>query len=284
MKVILLTLALMGSAAAQSIVMKDGKVVAAKALRRDRETIIATVDLPAAEPGQPSKSGDFGFALKQIARLDFPEPPQLHTAQDLLLQGQATEAIAQLDPVVRYYEGFRDAPGSWWAAAALLKAQALGSLGRGSEAEAIARQITGLATDPEAVRGAEVQLAIGLVSKGSLEQALAVAEKALKEAKRPATLALASILKGNCLLANKEWEDAILAFLQVPVFYPGEKQLLPVAALGAGRAEFGMDDFPRANATLNELMNTYSATPEAALAKAEIEKIARREKALAPPQ
>jgi TolA-binding protein len=284
MKTVLLVLALAVSASAQNIVMKDGKVIATKGLRRDGNNIIATVELPGAEAGQPAKTGEFGYPLTQITRLDFPEPPQLRTAPDLVTQGKAAEAIAQLDPVVRFYEGFRDAPGSWWADAALLKAQALASLGRDKEAEPIAEQIARTATDPETVRAAEVQLAAGLVRNGSHAQALEIAERALKESKRSGTLAPASIVKGECLLVKKEWEDALLAFLQIPVFYPGEKLLLPQAMLGAGRAQFGMEDFPRAKATLNELVKTYGAAAEAAQAQAELDKIARREKALAPPK
>lgn len=284
MKTVPLLFALALSASAQNIVMKDGKVIATKGLRRDGNNIIATVELPGAEAGQPARTGEFGYPLTQITRLDFAEPPQLHTAPDLVAQGKAAEAIVQLDPVVRFYEGFGDAPGSWWAAAALLKAQALASLGRDKEADPIAQQIVRTATAPETVRAAEVQLAAGLVRKGAHAQALEIAERALKECKQPGTLATASIIKGECLLVKKEWDDALLAFLQTPVFYPGEKMLLPQAMLGAARAHFGMEDLPRAKATLDELLKTYGATPEAAQAQTEVEKITRREKALAPPK
>jgi hypothetical protein len=271
-------------APAQNIVMKDGKVITARSLRRQGETIIATVTLPGGEAGKPAKTGDLGFPLAQIARLDFPEPTIFKTAADLITQGKGADVIAQLDPVVKYYEGFRDAPGSWWADAALLKAQALASIGREKEAEPLAEQIARMATDPETVRGAEVMLASGLVRRGAHARAMEVAERALKECKRPATLAPAAIIKGECLLEKKEWEDAMLAFLQVPVLYPGEKMLLPQSLLGKGRAQFGMENLTEAKAALNELIKTYAASSEAAQAKTELEKITRREKALAPPK
>lgn len=268
----------------QNILMKDGKVIVTKGLRRQGDTIIATVELPGGEAGKPAKTGDLGYPLAQIAKLDFPEPAVFKAASDLITQGKGAEVIAQLDPVVKYYEGFRDAPGSWWADAALLKAQALISLGREKEAEPLADQISRIATDPEIVRGAEVVLAGAMVRRGAHAQALEVAERALKECKRPATRAPAAIIKGECLLAKKEWEDAMLAFLQVPVLYPGEKILLPQSMLGAGRAQFGMGNLPEAKAALNDLLKAYGASSEAAQAKTELEKIARREKALAPPK
>ena len=268
------------SASAQNLVMKDGKVIVAKALRRQGDTILATVELPGGE----KQTGELGYPLAKIERLDFPEPPQLKTSQDLIAQGKGAEALAQLEPVVKYYEGFRDAPGSWWAPSALRKVQALASLGREPEATPLAEQIARIATDPETVRAANVQIAAGLVRRGNHARALELIQPALQESRAAATRAPAFVIKGECLLVKKEWEDAVLAFLQVPVFYPGEKVLLPQALLGRGRAHFGMDDLAAAKATLEELLKTYPATAEAKLAEAELEKITRREKALADPK
>jgi tetratricopeptide (TPR) repeat protein len=272
------------SAHAQNIIMKDGKVIATKGVRRQGDTIMATVELPGGEAGKPAKTGELGYPVAQIAKLDFPEPAQLKTAPDLIAQGKGSDALAQLEPIVKYYEGFRDAPGSWWADAALLKVQALASLGRENEAEPLAEQIGRMATDPETKRAADVQVAAGFARKGNHVRALELAEAAIKESKDPATLAPAYVIKGQCLLAKKEWDDAVLAFLEVPVFYPNEKVLLPQAMLGRGRAHFGMDDLPAAKATLNELIKTYPNAAEAKQAEAELTKIARREKALAAPK
>ena len=269
------------SVSAQTIQMKDGKTIVAKALRRQGDQIIATVDIPAAEVGQPAHSGDFGYAISQIAHLDFPEPPILRAMPDLIVQGKTAEGLAQLEPVVRYYENFRDAPGSWWVEAAMLKVQALASQGRDSEADPLARQILAAASEPETAHAAEVQLAGSQIRAGQYEKALAACDRALAESKRASTRALAFINRGQCLLAQKEWEAALLSFLEVPVFYPGERILLAPAQLGAGRAQAGMEDFPRAKATLQDVLKTYTAAAEAPLAKAELEKIARREKALA---
>jgi TolA-binding protein len=62
------------------------------------------------------------------------------------------------------------------------------------------------------------------------------------------------------------------------------KLLLPASLLGAGRAYFGIQDLSRAKATLDELIKNFGATAEASQAQAELDKIARLEKALAPPK
>lgn len=273
-----------GAATGQVFTMKDGKVITAKGLRRQGDQILATVELAPADGNGAAKTGELGYAVAQIAHIDFPEPPVLRAGPEMITQGKAAEALTQLEPVLRYYEGFRDAPGSWWVSAALLKVQALTALGREAEGEPLATQVARSATDPEAVRAAQVQLALGAVRKGQHEAAQAVFEKALQESREGRTLAAAAVGRAQCLLAKKEWDDAVLSFLQVPVFYPTERVLLPAALLGVAQAEEGMEDLPRAKATLAELLKTYAGAPEASLARAELDQIARHEKALAPPR
>jgi tetratricopeptide (TPR) repeat protein len=271
------------SASGQNIVMKDGRTITAKSLRRQGDQIIATQELPPTEPGKTATTGDFGYQLNQIERLDFPRPIILDSGPDLVADGKGEEVLKQLEPVVSFYLAFRDAPGSWWPDSALLKAQALAALGRDSDALSIAEQLS-KASDPEIALAAQVQIALANSRKSVSPQAMTIAERALKEGKRPLTRAAASIIQGQGLLEKKDWENALLAYLRVPVFYPQDKTLLRLATFGSGRAYFGMDDFASAKATFNQVIETAGSSPEAELAKTELENVARREKALAPPK
>ena len=147
---LLLGAALATNAPGITIQMKDGTTQTAKALRREKDTIIATMEAP------PAKSGNVGLPLAQITKIEFGEPAALRTAPDLLLQGKSEEALAQIDLALRYYEGFRDAPGSWWADLLLMKMNAFISLGRGTEAAALAESMSSQSTEPEAKRAASV--------------------------------------------------------------------------------------------------------------------------------
>ena len=82
-----------------------------KGLRRQGDQILATVEIAPAEQGKPAQVGELGYAVSQIAKIDFPEPPILRAAPDLIASGKAADALTQLEPVVKYYEPFRDAPG-----------------------------------------------------------------------------------------------------------------------------------------------------------------------------
>jgi tetratricopeptide (TPR) repeat protein len=271
-------------ASGQSIVLKDGRTITAKSLRRQGDVIMAATQDVAGPAGQAGTTGEVGYPVGKIARIEFPEPAQLKAATELLTQGRSAEAVAQLDVALRYYEGFRDAPGSWWADLALLKTTALINLGREKDAEPLVDQIARMAGDPETVRAARVQVAASMTRRGDHVRALELCESVLRESNKPETLAAAAISKGQCHLGLKQWEPALLAFLQIPVFHPEAKVLQPPALLGAGRGYFGIEDFKRAKATFDELIKTFGATPEAAAARVELERIAKYEKGLEAPK
>lgn len=285
--------ALADPAQAQNILLKDGKIIATKGLRRQGDTIMATVEtarpagqVPPVTPVTPASvaTAEVGYNISVISKLDFPEPAQFQTVPELIATGKTAEALAQIEPVVRYYGSFRDAPGSWWVDAVLLKIEALQASGNFKEADPLIDNLSRTASEPETVRTAKVFVAAQLTRRGEHAKAVKLFEEVLKDANKPATLAVVAVNLGQSQLALKQYDSALLSFLQVPVFYPRQKILLQQALLGSGRAYFGLEDLPRAKATLDELLKEHPNSPQADAARVELEKIAVREKDLAPPK
>jgi tetratricopeptide (TPR) repeat protein len=262
---------------AQTILLKDGKRVTPKSIRRQGDNIMAQSPSVA---GAPAVQGEVGYPLAQIEKIEFPEPAVLKTAPDLLANGKAAEALAQLEPVLTYYAGFRDAPGSYWGDVAAAKLAALTTLGRDSDAEPLARQIIDTASNSETSRAAQAQLAGIAGRKGDHERAIKLCDEVLKESSKSETMATAAINKARSHQALKQWERALLAYLQIPVFYPEQKTAAPASLLGAAQCYFELSDLPRARASLDELSKNFASSTEAGDAKAELDKVARREKAL----
>jgi tetratricopeptide (TPR) repeat protein len=296
---LLVTFALTAGALAQgNIHLKDGRVLAAKQLRRDKDTIIATLEIPAKDPGGNPTTGDFGFALKDIFRLEFGKPSVLDVAPNLIADGKADEALAQLDPVVKYYGGFRDAPGSWWVDAVPLQIQALLALKRDKEAGEVADQFGRLATDPEVRKFSKAFTAVARTRKGEHLGSLSLYDEASQATKRPDILGLIAVNKGESLLALGEelrakgeaeaaavrYEEALLSFLRIPALYPGQRMYLPQAIFGAAQAYVGTDDFDRARTSIKELKEAFAATPEAKATDALSEKLEKRAALLATPE
>jgi tetratricopeptide (TPR) repeat protein len=278
--------------------LKDGRRLVAKALRRDRDQIVLTLPTPPKEPNGKPGTGDFGFPLSNVFKLDFPKPGTLYTATDLIASGKADEALKQLEPVVAYFAGFRDAPGSWWVDSALLKIQALLMLKREKEGIDLAESVARLAENPENQKLSRAFIALGLTIKGSHESAIPLYDEAARNTKRLEVQGLIAFGRGESLTAigDKQkaageiekaavsYEQALLSFLRVPALYPSQRCYLPRVNYGAARAYLGIEDFARARTSLKELKEQFPDSPEAQLADQLAAEVDKREKQLADPQ
>src|SRR5437868_1045915 len=107
-----LLLVIVSSSRAQTITLSSGQKIETQGLRRDGDVIMGKVQVG-------TGSGEVGYHLAQIAKVEFPEPRALKAASEFLVQGQPDKALAEINPVVAYYGPFKDVPGNWWAQAAL---------------------------------------------------------------------------------------------------------------------------------------------------------------------
>ena len=259
-------LLLLNSVHGQTIVLKTGQRVETLGLRRDQDTILGKVQIG-------SSSGEVGYNIPQIAKIEFPEPRGLKNASDLLTQGQPDKALAEIEQVVAYYAPFKEIPGAWWAQAALIKVSVLTATGREADAEALANEVQKTVADPEIARAAQLRVAGGLIRKKDFEKALAICDAAIKESIVSEVLANAWVKKGDALFGQRQWDAALLAYLHVPVFYGDETSFVPAALLGSARAYWRLDDAARAKKSFNDLIAAYPKSAEAKAAQSEIKKI-----------
>ena len=89
-------------------------------------------------------------------------------------------------------------------------------------------------------------------------------------------LAPAWVQIGAARLCQREFKPALLAYLHVPIYTPDRARLMPAALLGSARAYLGLEDKHRAEDTLNELLTTYPAAPEASEARQQLQKLTGR--------
>ena len=254
------------SSFAQSILLKSGQTIETKGVRRSGDIVMGKVQVGAS-------SGEIGYQASTIARINFPEPPQLKTTAAFLSQDEPEKALVDIEPVVKYYEPFRDLPGNFWAPAALLKVSALGGMQLDKQAEALGEEIRKSVTDPETARAAQLQLVPGLVRREDFEKALQLCESVIKESIQADVLAEAWVSKGDVLAALRQWDGAVIAYLHVPVFYEDEKRWMPPALLGSARAFRALEDLERAKRSLNDLTAEFPKSAQAEVARAELQKM-----------
>ncbi len=82
---------------AQNILLKTGQTIETKGVRRSGDMVMGKVQVGAS-------SGEVGYQASTIAKIHFPDPPQLKTTAAFLSQGQPEKALADIEPVVKYYE------------------------------------------------------------------------------------------------------------------------------------------------------------------------------------
>src|SRR6476646_4003166 len=97
------------------------------------------------------------------------------------------------------------------------------------EAEKLGDEIRKNVIDPETARAAQLQLVAGLVRRNEYDKALQLCDGVIKESAKAEVLAEAWVHKGDALLAQRQWDDAALAYLHIPVFYEEEKRWMPSA-------------------------------------------------------
>lgn len=263
---LLLVFLVVRSTFAQNLILKTGQTIETNGVRRSGDMVMGKVQVGV-------RSGEVGYLASTIAKIDFPEPPQLKTSAAFLAEGEPEKALADIGLVVKYYEPFRDVPGNWWSQAALLKVAALGGMQLDKEAQALGDEIRRNVSDPETARAAQLQLVPGLVRQEDYPRALQLCEAVIKESSRPEVLAEAWVRKGDAFLAQRQWDGAELAYLHVPVFYQNEKRWLPPALLGSARAFRGLQDLARAKQSFNDLTVQFPKSAQAEEGRTELQKL-----------
>ncbi|MEO7931920.1 MAG: tetratricopeptide repeat protein [Chthoniobacterales bacterium] len=247
------------------ILMKDGTSLDVPSLRRDGSMIMVPL---------AAGVGEVGYAVSKIARVAFPAPTQIVEAEGLLADGKAEEAMIKVEPILAFYTPFRDIPGNFWQATAFLKMKALLALQRSKDAETLLNQIAASAgVDPLIADRVQVEKAAILTRQGKDKEALTIYDQIIEKSTDPDTLASAWLNKGQSLLALKEYDPAVIAFLHVPVFYANQVTLQPTAMLGAARAWRGLTDVASAEASMRSLIEKYPTSPEASIAEKEIKQL-----------
>jgi tetratricopeptide (TPR) repeat protein len=261
---LLLILGGVSSASAQSLLLKSGTTEPATGLVRDNDMVMTSIISTTG-----SVIGKVGFNVSDIAELNLPQPDALATANDLMIKGKYDQALAQIEPVVTYQKTIRDIPGNWWAKAALMDVSALMALNREADAKALVNEISTYSQDPDILAGVNLELALTTNFK-SPKDALAAFDAVINQSSDPQTLSRAWVAEGDIHMAQHEFDEAILAYLTVTVFYPTRNPVAPKALWGSGMAYVRFKDLYNAQKTFKALIATYPDSPEAALAQAEL--------------
>lgn len=205
----------------------------------------------------------------KVVRVEWQYPAELSEALALILQQKYEAALAKALAVRTVHANWKDKPGSWYVPATLYAAECYIRLKNAAETDKVLTELRTMTLPSSQQKGLLMVQALEELEKGATTPALEKAQTATKGLEDSALLARLHLLIGDIKFKNKSYSDALDAYLQVPVFFGAQGQLMPVAELGAARSLFNMGRLADASRAFGVIAVRYKGTPEAAAAETE---------------
>ena len=250
---------------AQTVSLQNGQTSPYQSLARQGDMLMLTIKTPSGGTGQ------VGYQVADVARIDQPLPQEIAAASALVAQGKFAQALQTITPVVEQQQTLRDLAGNDWAQAALVQVSALAGEQKLDEAKALVTEIGNFSKDPAVLNAVKLQITLATKFTDP-DQALAAYDAILAASTEPLTASPAWLAEGDIHFARHEYDSALMAYLTIAVFYPEHNPFLAKALWGAGQSYGKLKDEKNALKTFHQLADAFPEAPETTLAKAEIVK------------
>lgn len=259
----LFALAAASSAFADALILKDGTRVEKADLKIKDGKISRLIKI-----GGNTAEGT--LQVNQIGSLDWGDPEELTNAGALLAAGKTDEAIAQLKAGKEFFEVLKDVPGNWYLDIYLAYVDALNQGGKFEEVVKLLPDLQSQKlTDQQKTKLRIMKLDIDRQTSSNYDAIVAQAEEILKETDDSAVAASIWSIIGDVYMKKKDYEEALLSYLRITVFYGTQVQKVPEAEMRAARALVKMKRFADAQRFFARIVETYPGSPIAQAAEKE---------------
>jgi tetratricopeptide (TPR) repeat protein len=249
---------------AQMLVLKDGTQLGTEAFKIEGGKVYRVVQLG------PDKTAQSLLPTANILKIDWPDVEELTEANNLLAAGKTAEAVAVLKKGKDFFEPFENVEGNRYSEVYLAYVDALSQSGA---FEDTLKAIPGLRllklTSEQQLKLKIIQLNIDRQTSSNPKSIVAQAEIILSDTDDSAVSASLWTLIGDVYFRAKDWEQALMAYLHVPVFFGTQVQKVPEAELNAARCLREMRRFEDATGYYTRLEETYPGSGVAATATKE---------------
>jgi tetratricopeptide (TPR) repeat protein len=241
-------------AAAQALVLKDGSRLLPEQFAVEGDKVIKKVRIGENTASTP-------LQMSTLARMEWPRPEELVAAADFMASGKTKEALEVLAKGRAFFEPFKDVPGTWYPDVVLAQLEAM------SNSEDFNGTLKAL-NDAQKLKLTEEQKLKLKITKLNVERQtssdyagiIAQAENILAESIDSSVGASVWMIIGDVYTKQKKWEDALMAYLHVPVFYGTQVQKVPEAELQAARTLSKMRRFEDAQSYYTRLEESYKGS------------------------
>ena len=267
-KSILLSLLVLGVPAAglraQAIILKDGARIEAGSFAVGEGKITRKVKIGNAE-------GETSIPFESIDRLEWPEVREVLEAQTLMAEGKTKEAMEGLQKAKDFFKPFKAIKGNPYNEIAFSLAEALDQAGDFDQMIKVLPEVEGMKWDDEhKLKLRLVKLNMERRTSSDQEKVLDAAQEILTETDDAAVCARLWMTIAEIHTKRQRWEEALMSYLQVPVFYGSQGSLVPQAELAAARTLVKMERFKDASGFYQRIMDQYAGGEVATTAKSEM--------------
>jgi tetratricopeptide (TPR) repeat protein len=252
-------LALLGtslSLQAQALIMKDGSSLGTEAFKVEGGKLYRIVNIAGA--GGQNATAQSLLPINNVAKIDWPDVQEITDANQLLAAGKTAEAVAELKKGKDFFEPFEKVEGSPYALVYLAYVDALSQSGNFEETM---RAIPGLKNQKlsaeQQMKLKIIQLNMDRLTSSNPAQIIAQAENILADTDDSSVSASLWMIMGDTNFRAKKFEEALMAYLHVPVFFGTQVQKVPEAELNAARCLKEMRRFEDASGYYARLIETY---------------------------
>ncbi|MEO5716446.1 MAG: hypothetical protein ABIT37_23410 [Luteolibacter sp.] len=203
----------------------------------------------------------FNFTAKEVTRASLREPKEISEARFLIASDKPDKAIESLDKVEPALVPFQSIPDSWWLRATILRMDALSVLGKNKEAAAVASaDVFGKLTSENTSLLKDFQQVVAPAGKNLTEKldTLHAMEDRIVDSWVGARIWLEI---GNTLAMQGKMEDAVKAWLRVPVFFPAERDLAIRGTILGARGLQQIGRAPDGEKLLKDYLEDHLASP-----------------------
>lgn len=250
---------------AQMIILKDNQRINAGDFTVADGKISRTVKLSNGQNAQAT------LALTDIDRMDWPNVKEVQEAELLRSQGKVKEAIEILVKALEFFKPFRNIKGSPYADVAFAHVEALDQAGDFDTLIRVLPEVELMKwSDAKKLKLGIIKLNMERRTTQDQDSVLAKAESLLRDTDDSDVSARLWMTIGEVHTKKNRWEEALMAYLHVPVFYGSQAAIVPQAELSAARSLAAMERFQDAVVMYQRISETYKGSGIAETAKKEM--------------
>lgn len=255
---LLLLLAVAGFASrlsAQDVVLKDGNHINALDLQIGDGKITRSITLSNGQKAQATVN------FSDIDHLEWSDPQELQDARTLLSQGKTKEALAALDKGKAFFKQFKGIKGNPYDDILFAQLEALDQAGDFDTLIRVLPEAKAIRwDDTHKMKLRIIQLNVDRRTSSDMDAILSQAEGLLADTTDSSVAARLWITMGDIYTKKEQFEDAMNAYLHVPVFYGTQIALVPQAELMAARSLVSMERYKDAGAMFQRIAETYKGS------------------------